>query len=159
MPAVHGLNSRTDTGALTINGVDMHTPAWNVLDCRVLWLAQDMRIENVTLPEPLEGDYPFAYKPASARHSLEMAITGFVNSSGVPYSNPWVGLETNIEYLRANLDTPPVAPIATFSASLVMPSGATRTAQVQVASLTIVDFANVETAALLEIVIPSGRFA
>lgn len=151
------LNSRTDTGALTINGVDMHTPAWNVLDCTPLWLYVETRGQNIVLPGT-SGTYAYPRRVHEARHSLQMAITGFVDSSGVPNADPWAGLQENIDYLRDNVAEPPTPPTSTVSASLVMPDGSTRTADIQVVAFTIGEHYHVATAAILDIVIPAGRF-
>lgn len=151
------LNWRTDTGALTINGVSMHTPAWNVLDCLPLWLRGGVLGENATMPGA-NGTRALWYRRDEARHSLEMAITGFYDWTGAPYADSWAGLQTNLDYLSANVAEPPTPPTPSVSASLVMPDGSTRNAQIQVVALTVVEHYNVATAALLDIVIPAGRF-
>lgn len=152
------LNLDTRTGALTIDGISMHTPAWNVLDCTPLWWNQSIRGQNLVLPGAV-GTHAYPVRVHEARHSLEMAITGWVDQSGTPYADEWEGLEANIEYLRANVAEPPAAPTATRAATLVMPSGATRNADIQVTGLITVQHLKARARAILDIVIPSGRFA
>ncbi len=127
-------------GELTIGGVLMHTPAWNAYQRRL----------TVT------------------RHSLPMAIFGEVNQGGVPYANEWAGLEANIAYLKANVVAPTGTGDGTRAASLLMPSGATRTADIHVVDLVrgrlvagtnmITGAEGVGMLATLEISIPEGEF-
>lgn len=159
MSRVHApLHVNTRTGKLTISGISMHGPAWNVLDCMPLWLPQSTRGTNVVIPGAA-GTRAYPIRLHEARHSLEMAITGWADRNGVLTNDPWVGLQANIEYLRANIEAPPAAPTATRTATLLMPDGTSRSANIQVVSLTIVWHVQTNVGALLEIVIPSGRFA
>lgn len=154
------LNSPETAGKLTIGGVDMHTPAWNVLDVIPLWIHTMTRGENVLIPGAA-GRRAYPRRVDESDYSLPMLIGGVANLSGTPYANRWTGLQTNIEYLRANVVTPPAAPTATRAATLLMPDGTTRTADVQVLSLDIMNpgttAASVE--AVLNLRIPAGRFA
>lgn len=156
MPAVC---ATTATGTLTINSVLMHTSAWNVLDCTELWLVAAVRGDNITIPY-VNGRRALPYRIDEATFALRMAITGDVNSAGVKYADPWVGLQANLDYLRANVVDPPTAPSATRAATLVMPSGVTRTANVQVLELEILRHGGPHLVdAALHLRIPAGRFA
>lgn len=150
-------------GTLTINGVSMHTAAWVVNDVRPLYLPNAYRGGNVVIPGA-SGRRAYPYRVDQASHSLPMWITGVYDRTGAAHSNKYTGLQTNLEYLRANILTPPTAPTATLSASLLMPDATTRTAEVQVLG---VETRGVRASqehpevflAVLELVIPSGRFA
>ena len=157
MPPGFALNSDTQTGALTISGVSMHGPAWNLLDLVPLWLHQQTRGSNVLIPGTA-GTRAYPLRVHEARHSLEMAITGWVDRNGVDQSDEWEGLQTNIEYLRANIVSPPAAPTAIRAATLVMPDGTSRTADIQVIGLTLGRHLFSHFSAVLDIVIPTGRF-
>lgn len=150
-------------GTLTINGVSMHTAAWVVNDVRPLYLPNAYRSGSVIIPGA-SGRRPYPYRVDEAEHVLPMWITGVYDRTGAAHSNKYTGLQTNLEYLRANVLTPPSAPTATLSASLLMPDATTRTADVQVLGI---DTRGVRASnehpevflAALNLVIPSGRFA
>lgn len=153
------LNSPETAGRLTINGVDMHNQAWNVLDLVPLWMYEASRGANVIIPGA-SGRRAYPRRVDEGRYSLPMIITGVADRLGVGYANRWTGLQTNLAYLHTNVVNPPTAPTATRAATLLMPDGTTRNADVQVESL---DIANPGTTAaviqaVLELVIPAGRF-
>lgn len=155
-------------GELTIDGVLMHTPAWNVLRVLALWMPGDQRGSDRLLPLT-PGVIPYQRRLTVTRHSLPMAIHGEVDQAGVPYPNVWAGLEANIDYLKANVVAPTGTGDGTRPASLLMPSGATRTADIHVLDLVpgrVVAGTNMVTGdegvgmlATLEISIPAGEFA
>ena len=108
-----GLSCSTALGALTINSVSMHTPAWSVLDLTPLWMpVTTYRGENVVIPGA-SGRRAQPYRFDEGRYTLPFTVIGAVNLSGVAYSNPWVGLQTNLSYLFSNVFTPPAAPTTT----------------------------------------------
>lgn len=152
------LNSSTATGALTISSVSMHCPAWNLLDLVPLWLHNAVRGTNVVIPGST-GTRAYPQRVHEARHSLVMAITGWVDRNGTANADEWDGLQVNIEYLRANVIAPPTAPTATRAATLVMPDGTTRSANIQVVNLELGRHIKSQFEAVLDIIIPSGRFA
>lgn len=150
-------------GTLTINSVSMHTAAWVVNDVRPLYLPNAYRFGSVIIPGA-SGRRPYPYRVDEAVHVLPMWITGVYDRTGAAHSNKYTGLQTNLEYLRANILTPPAAPTATLSASLLMPDASTRTADVQVLGVeTRGTRASQEHPeiflAALTLVVPSGRFA
>lgn len=152
-----GLNCGTATGELTINGVSMHTRAWCCTDLLELWTFQSTRGENVTLPGAA-GRRPYPVRIEEAHYSLPMGLTGRVDRFGVPASDHFLQLQANIDYLRANVVDPTVD--ATVPATLLMPDGTTRTADVQVLALTPGVHGAAELAlAVLELRVPAGRFA
>ncbi len=148
------------TGILTINSVSLNTYAWCCLDLRALYMPTDYRTGNVVIPGA-HGRRPYAYWIDETTHDLPMFITGQVDLAGTPHADPWVGYQTNIAYLTSHLLVPPTAPTATYSASITMPSGSTKSADVQVLGLQFQAFdlnARFFQRAALTIRIPAGRF-
>ncbi len=149
----------TATGTLTINGVNLHTYAWCCLDLRRLTMPEDYDVKNVKIPGA-HGTRPYRYWIAEATHDLQMFITGRVNSAGTPNANPFLGYQTNIAYLKANLLTPPSG--GTFVGSILLPSGATVTADVQVLGFKYQEFdpqARFFQKAALTVRVPAGLFS
>jgi hypothetical protein len=152
------LNFSTALGALTINAVLMHRGAWDCVDVLELWEAADQRGSDRIIPG-VAGVIPFLRRPTVTKHSLPMVISGAVNQAGTPNVDPIAGLQANIDYLNANVVTGSVAADGTVAASIVMPSGATRTANIHVLALRLGKRVSWNTLATLDISIPAGRFA
>lgn len=146
------------SGALEINGVSMHTDAWTVIDLTVLWMGADIRGTDRILPTT-PGVIPYRRRMTVTRHSLPMVIVGYVDQTGTPYSDPWEGLETNIDFLRAWVVDPTNVGDGTLPASLTMPSGSTRTADIHVLGLNLGTVSRARVRATLDISIPEGVFA
>lgn len=156
----YAMHSSTAYGALTISGVSMHTPAWNVLELRDLWLGNEVRGQDRLIPG-VSGLRPFRRRITAAQHSLPMFIAGFASPDGTPA----VGeeeireqLEANIEFLMANVVEPVATVAGTRSATLRLPSGATRTAQIHVNKITPGTYNPYGLRCTLDIDIPAGRF-
>ena len=145
------------SGALEINGVSMHTPAWTVIDTTVLWMGADVRGQDRILPTT-PGVIPYRRRMTVTRHSLPMVIVGYVDDAGVAYPDPMEGLETNIDYLRGWIVDPTNAGDGTLPATLTMPSGAVRTADIHVLGLTLGQVSRARLRATLDISIPTGVF-
>lgn len=154
-------------GQLTIGGVLMHGYAWNILRLISLWMPGDQRGTDRLLPLT-PGVIAYQRRLTVTRHSLPMAIAGEVNQAGVPYADVWAGLEANIAALKSTVVAPTGTGDGTRASSLVMPSGATRTADIHVLDLIpgrVVAGTNMMTGmegvgmvATLEISIPAGEF-
>lgn len=146
-------------GQLTINGVLMHKEgAWNVLNPQILWLPTDERGSNVVISRA-RGRRAYPWRTDQSSYPLSLLVDGVLDWDGNPYANPWEGLETNLAYLYANVLIPPTAPTAVRAASLLMPSGETRIADVQPKHLGIPNA--VENACFtdtLTLVVPDGAF-
>lgn len=155
-----GIVCDTDTGALTINSVLLHTPAYCMVDLLELWgFGVEVRGTNTVIPLA-DGTDPNPVRITETHHTLDMAITGRRDRFGVLSAAPMLQLQANIDYLRANVVTPPAAPTSTVPASLLMPDGSTRTADIQVLGLDLGDhIAPYALEAFLHIVIPAGVFA
>ena len=154
------LNCDECLGRLTINTVDMHTSAWCVLDVLPLYLPSDYRVGNVLLPG-VAGTSAYAYLVDEGHYALPMLLTGMVDQAGVLYADRWTGLQTNLAYLYTNVVSPPASPAATRAATLLMPDATTRTANVQVLPLRLENqyLTKPIVRAMLEIIVPAGRFA
>lgn len=151
------INVGTATGELTINGVNMHTPAWCMLNLLPLWLPNRMRGTNVTIPEAA-GTLPQRYRIDESSYSLAMAIGGHQDKDGGWYADPWVGLQANLEWLHVYLLDPPLDS-PTVPAELVMPDGNTMSADVQVRGILPGVNIRQQLRATLELLVPHGRFS
>jgi hypothetical protein len=157
------------TGVLTVSGVALHGPCWTILDLTPLWVQADVRGDDRLLPG-VTGVIPYRRRTTVTRHSLPMWVIGEVSWTDAAYADPWVGLETNLNYLYTNVVAPTGAGDGTRPGSLAMPSGATRTADVHILSLELGGTAagtashaggaaGAGVRATLELSIPDGRFS
>lgn len=124
-------------GELVIEGesgdpISLHIDGcWNFLDPTMLWAPFGARGENVVIPST-PGRFPEPWRLDQSTYDLQIVIDGDNDWNGDPYSNPWEGLETNLEYLVDELIIPPAdVTVKTRPATLAMPSGAMRGADVQ----------------------------
>lgn len=147
------------TGILTIGATALNGPAWDIPNLARLWAEAAVRGENRKLPTvPGVRGYPTRVDETS--FDLAIFISGDVDALGNPFSDPWVGLEANIDTLWAGVFAPVTIGPGTQSASLSMPDGSIRTAQVQVGPLQLagdVDDPSV-VAATFQLAVVSGRF-
>lgn len=151
-----GLKFSTAYGELIIGGISMHCPAWNVIDPRPLWLPGLLRGENLVVPGAT-GRRHLNKKLDERRVSLPMVLTGDADRTGSPAcgDDPVAQMQLNMDFLVANVLTPTGG---TRAGQLVMPSGPTRTATLEV-GLTE-GFASAHAWNLtLDLVILEGRFA
>lgn len=146
------------TGHLTINGINMHTPAWCIVDLIELWMPPKTRGVNIVIPH-VSGTRARPYRITETDYSLPMMISGAVDQFGAPdAAGVMARLWKNMKYLHDNVTDPPTAPTATVPASLLMPDATTLTADVQVIGMTLGYHIAELTKATLDIRIPAGRF-
>ena len=145
------------SGALEINGIPMHTFAWTVVDTTSLWMGADIRGQDRLLPTT-PGVIAYRRRMTVTRHSLPMVIIGYVDYTGTPYSDPMEGLEANVDYLRSWVVDPTNLGDGTLPASLTMPSGAVRNADIHVLGLSLGQVSRARLRATLDISIPTGVF-
>lgn len=158
----------TPDGQLAIDGVSMHTPAWNVLTVVELWMPGNQRGLDRLLPLT-PGVQAHQRRLTVTRHSLPMVIVGEVDENGDPNADLWAGLEANVATLHASVVAPTGVGDGTRAATLTMPSGAVRNADIHVEGLAAgrtIEGTNQSTGlpgvlmlATLEISIPAGEFA
>lgn len=123
------------TGRLQVDGVNLHCPAWTMPDLLELWFGADVRGDDQLIPG-LGGVIANRRRTTVTRHSLPMTICGDVDRNGARYDgDAWAGLEQNIDYLRTNVVDPTNTGDGTRAATLFMPSGDTRTADIHVLRL------------------------
>lgn len=159
-------------GTLTIDSVDMNIAngAWGIIgDERgvggyvKLWADFDVRGEDRILPS-VTGVIAYQRRRTVTRHDFRLIVVGdVIGETGAPEADTRIGLEENIEYLRENVIDPVDTATGTRSATLTMPSGNTRDAEIHVLSVTTQSYQLRECdsiwIATLHISIPSGRFA
>lgn len=148
------------TGLLTIGGQVLNTPAFDVPNLVHLWTEGVYRGDNRLVPALAGGRRGNPLRLDAAEFDLAFAITGSATVAGVANTNEWVGLQANLDLLWTNVFAPVTTGRGTRVATITMPSGAVRTADVQVDPL---HFANdiddpgfVESTIHLTVV--SGRF-
>lgn len=157
------LNYNTATGELVIDDISMHGPAWNILDLRDLWMPASIRGSDTIIPGAI-GVLAHRRRVTVTRHTLPMALTGECDKDGIPA--PGIGdpvdllkqLQDNIDYLRENVVDPTNVGNGTRAATLTMPDGSERTADIHVEGLTIVSAVQHVLATTLNISIPAGLF-
>lgn len=118
-------------GDLSISGVSLNTPAWMTLNLERLWYQPDVRGEDRLVPG-VTGVIPYRRRITSTTYELEFFIVGDCDQAGTPHADGLLGLQANLEYLWVNVFTPLAAHPGTRPASLILPSGSTRTANVHV---------------------------
>lgn len=159
------------TGRLSIEGVSgwilLATPAYLAYNLLDLWAGTAKRGADTLLPGSV-GVIANRRRTTAKDFLISLAVAGDCNQAGVAYPDPWVGLETNTEFLRAQLVADVLTDAGTRNARLTMPSGVDRTAAIHVVDL-VLDRSLEGTNNLsgaggvialghLAITIPSGRF-
>lgn len=156
-------------GTLTIGGILMNRAAFAIVgDERgkgglvPLWADFDVRGQDRLVPSA-SGVVPYPRRLTVTRHDLRLLIAGDVDQAGTPVADAIAGLEANLEYVRTNVVAPVVSSTGTRSATLTMPSGATRTANIHVLRLQTESYLLSDCEALhvgtLQISIPAGRLS
>lgn len=159
-------------GTLTIDGVDMNPAngAWGIIgDERgtggyvQLWSDFDVRGDDRILPS-VTGVIAYQRRRTVTRHDFRLIVVGdVIGQTSAPETDTRVGLEENIEYLRENTFDPVNTMSGTRSATLTMPSGNQRIADIHVLGVSTQSYLLRECdsiwIATLHISIPSGRFA
>lgn len=149
------------SGTLTVGGVLLNTPAWDVPSLTRLWIEAEVRGDNRALAGVAAGRRGNPRRYEVTEFDLAFAITGSVNSAGTPYMNDWIGLQTNLATLWSGVFSPVTTGRGTRAATLVLPSGTVRTADVQIAPLTFPNDIDDPTfvEAVIHLTVTSGRFS
>lgn len=146
----------TRWGSVSISGIGLMTVAFTILDVRPLWNAADVRGEDLDIPG-LAGRTPYPRIVDETKVTLEIAFSGFVNTAGTFYGDPWVGLQTNWDYVKANCIGPSGSGDGTRAVVLTKPSGATVSANCHVETMKMTEMVGPIAKATIPIVIPPGR--
>jgi hypothetical protein len=162
------LTNYAPEGSMTIDGLSMNRPAFAIIgDERgeggyvKLWADFDVRGEDRILPS-VTGVIAYPRRMTVTRVDFRLIVVGDVDQAGVPVADSNVGLQNNIEYIRANILAPVVSSTGTRAAVLTMPSGATRSADIHVLGVSTQSYGLAECGSIwigtLQISIPGGRF-
>lgn len=156
-------------GNLTIGTIDMNRPAWAVIGDEngegglvKLWADFDVRGEDRLLPGA-NGVIAYPRRITETRKDFRLLVVGDVDAAGAPVADSRIGLQANLEYIRTNVLAPVVSSTGTRSATLLMPSGGTRTANIHVLGVVTQSYHLAECGSIwigtMQIDIPAGRFA
>lgn len=148
----------TRSSFVSIGGISLATPAWDVLNIHVLWQGPEVRGSDRLLPGAA-GVRPYRRRATVTRYTLELVINGTFREDGLTYANPAIGLQSNIDYLYANVVAPVATTSGTRAVSLVMPDGTTRTGHAHVEAFQIAPISFKVVRATMDISIPTGRLA
>lgn len=160
-------------GVLTLNGVSFNTPAWSVGGDEMgegsllqLWglmaerFGEDRRLPNAN------GVIAYPKFITVTPYDLRILVIGDVNSSGVPYADDRVGLQTNMNSIKAVIDTVDDGTSGTVTATLTRFTGSPITAPVHVkglrherSSLSPDGYGGSYLVGTLQLSIPTGRLA
>jgi hypothetical protein len=117
-------------GTLTVDSFSLNTPGWMVYNLSSLWFEANYRGTNRPIPRyPGTIGYPKRLDPYD--FSLVFWVTGLLDGSGAPWSDPWEGLEQNLEDLWDAVFSPVTSGDGARGCTLTTPSGTDRTARVQ----------------------------
>lgn len=163
------LTNYAPEGSMTIDGLSMNRPAFAIVgDERgeggyvKLWADFDVRGEDRILPSAT-GVIAYPRRMTVTRVDFRLLVVGDVDQAGAPVVDSVVGLQNNIEYIRANIVAPVATSTGTRVAILTMPSGATRSADIHVLGVVTQSYGIVDCGSIwigtLQISIPAGRFA
>jgi hypothetical protein len=153
-----GLTWNSNAGDLTIGGIAMNCPAWEVRNLAELWAPANQRGTDVIRPG-VSGVKARLRRDTVTVRTLQMLILGSADRLGAAVADYYEGLQANIDYLRANVVAPTGTTDGTRSVVLTMPDGTTRTdpAHVQQMELGRVVENGAWALATIELSIPSGR--
>lgn len=140
---------------VSINGVPLHTPAWTVGNLWELWRGPVTRGTDDVIPGA-SGVRANPRRATITPVSLEICVVGSHDWEGAEYSDQRVGLEENINYLRAYVTDPTGIGDGTVPLVLYLPSGESRSGDVHIEGF---DFAGVGPYAIegtIDLTIPAG---
>jgi hypothetical protein len=159
-----GIENYGCAGTLTIGTVLLNCPAWDIPDLSPLWIEAAQRGRDRIIPG-VAGVLAYRRRLDVTTHALRILISGDVEPDGTPYADAVIGLELNVELLRSSVVDPTNVGDGTRAATLTMPSGATRTADVHVTGLRVSStradphHRHALLVGALQVSIPTGRFA
>lgn len=144
-------------GDLTIDGVAMRGPAWGIVDLTDLWVLATMRGSSRIIPGAT-GVIANPKRRTITRVDLPFVVIAHYDRLGAYQADAGIGLQTNLDYLNTNVITPPTLPDRTRTATLDMPTGANRTAEIQVVGFEPRQKSGADRLFSLTLEIPAGRF-
>lgn len=141
---------------LTVNSVDLQSPAWLITD-----LADLERLQKRGRDRIIPGSAGFVSNPrrlAGLTMLFPLVVVGDVDRLGNLVADVREGLRDNIDYLRANVAQVASASTTAVTATWHQAGGTTLTAQVHVESLEFSQFGEAIREGVLELAVPAGRF-
>lgn len=127
-------------GVLTIDGVALNGPAWDIPNLSSLWSAATVRGSSIVMPTAA-GRRSNPNRLDEHTEDLLIVVNGLANRNGVaePSGDPWQGLQSNLDDLWSLVLQPLDTGRGTRAATLLMPDGSTvKTATVRTNPLQIV---------------------
>lgn len=119
------------SGALSINGFDLESECSTVLDPYVpLWTVGALVESEASHIGGRPGDIVFAPEIGSWEFRMTFVLVGERDFDGEAFDDPWVGLESNMNYLNDQFLFPIAGNNGLQPAVLTMPSGEERRADV-----------------------------
>lgn len=120
------------SGALSINGFDLESECWTVLEPYVpLWTVGALVESTPVHIGGRHGDLVWAPEIGSWEFSMSFVLVGELDPDGNVFDNPWEGLESNMNLLNEAFLLPIASNDGKQPAILTMPSGELRCADVQ----------------------------
>jgi hypothetical protein len=149
---------------VTIDGTDipvangMPTPAWFAVSLLPLWRPADKRGGNLAIPHS-SPSIPLPRRGTDSKRTLQLVIVGDVDTSGAPVTDVREGIEANLAAFKAAFVAPPTTTDGTRSATLHLPSGATKTATITVEDFTPGERSPESVRATFTFLVLGGEFA
>lgn len=148
------------TGQLVIDSIPLMEKRWSVLNLYELWLPPAQRGQDKVMPHA-PGIRPYRRRATARERVLEMVIDGRYNEDqelvcAGGTAAAWEGFELHISYLRQYVVDPTNIGNGTRTATLTLPSGATRSGPVHVLDLEIGRVQRGIANATLTLSIPNG---
>jgi hypothetical protein len=144
-----------DDEQLTINGVELFTAAWSILNSFVMDQGTTVEIDNTDIP-----DYPGVRAEQAwdtqSRWTLALPVSGEVDEFGSLHADSRVGLRENWTALKEGIFLP-ILESVTLEAIWVF-RGETRIADVQVADWQITRAAPIDYDSTFDLIIPAGEW-
>lgn len=148
----------TQSEFLSIGGVPLSTPAWELENLQDLWSGPPTRGVDLVMPGA-DGQRPYPRKVDAWRVTLNLAIYGDVSWDGTANADARAGLWDAIAHLRANAFDPVATARGTRLLEMTLPDGttvaATTTVERFVVGAALTPFAVRATA---DIIVPEGRW-
>ena len=154
-----GITNYGCTGLLTVNGLLLNCPAWDLVDLTDLWMGADLRGDDVVIPHKDDGVQARRRRITATQYSLPGVMDGSVTTTGVENSDPWEGLQAHIDQWRSTIIDPPGIGDGTLIGVLTMPNGQSRYADVHVMRFTKGQVLQGRLLFTLDISLPGGVFA
>lgn len=141
---------------LSIDGIPLATPAWEILDLAPLWDAANVRGRDRLIPGAA-GVIPYRRRNTVSVRSLPLVIFGSYDQDGNLATDGRIQLRENTDYLIANIVNPPDTAEGTRFAELVLPDGSTVSNDVHVIGpMQFADLGPISLRAILTLSIPDG---